>query len=150
MSEGRRVRLAYFVARTACKQTVKSEGKRVRLTYLVVCTDESCHKVSEGRRVCLIFLVSRIANSYSETDDLLNVVGLALWQVMCDILTYRTAVLFGQNQDVRFWGLFQIRTDQMRSDHLGFKKNIYVLRFPQVQQRRTWWRLRLVNEEIEW
>ena len=55
-----------------------SEGRRVRLTYSVVCKNESCRKVSESRRVRLIYSVSRIANSYSKTDDLLDVVGLAL------------------------------------------------------------------------
>ena len=38
---------------------------------------------------------------HSETDDLLDAVGLTLWG-LCNILTYRAAVLFGLDQDVRF------------------------------------------------
>ena len=58
--------------------------RKVPLTCLVVYT-ESCRNVSE---ILLINLVSHIANNNSETDDLLDIVGLILQVVVYDILTY--------------------------------------------------------------
>ena len=74
---------------------------------------------------------------HNKMDDLLDVVGLTLWD-LCDILTYWTAVLFRLDQDIKFCDLLQIIIDQNRSDYLGFKKNVYVLRLLQIRQRRTW------------
>ena len=52
----------------------------------------------------------------SKINDLLDIVGLTLWGVVCDILTYQAAVLFERDQDIRFETYF--RSEQIKKDQI--------------------------------
>ena len=151
------------VARTVSKQVLKVLGdRRIPLVYLVICTDwcrnilefiwsircfpwqtAKTAKVLEG--AILLIWVKLVC---SKTHDLLFAVDLTLWG--CNNLIYQTTVLFGLDQNARFWGLLQIKIDQNRLDHLGFTKNTYILRVLQIRWKGTWWQMRLDNEQTKY